>query len=226
MIGNNENSGLWLKPFNGQWTWNVDPGTEGAKQRTTDSGKTITYQSADYVEGHITDVQHVSDEWDGKKYDNILITLQDADERYFVKLSLYGRMASTFFHTMESIDFSDRVRLVATRNDNRNGMIVIQNNQPLKWNYTKDNPGNRPDKVKVMVQGNETWDSTAQVRWFWRKLQNEVMPKITGAVHTEKDLLGDFNPPAAPAPAPQPVEQLKTQMGLQPTSNDDDDLPF
>jgi hypothetical protein len=192
MFGNFEKK-IYFNVYKGKIAQRVDGNAEGCVERTLDSGKTIHEIYHDYVEGYIHDMEYKEHEWNGKKIKSINFTIVNNGLTGVLSIPYNSRMSGSFYVRMENIDFSKLVRFAPVIGNNDNVYLWIQNGgenvEPL---YTKDNPNGLPQLKKVVVNGEETWDSTEQMKFFNDKIKNIILPAIEEAKKgTEIETLGN-----------------------------------
>lgn len=172
-----------------------------------------------YVEGRLTDIAVKDDEYKGQQYKKLLVNLIDETGEVFqLQMKLDSGYGRAFCCIIPNVDLSKPVRISPTYEEKdgakKTGMFINQNDKPVKWAFTKDNPGNRPDLEKVKFKGQEMWDNSAQQNFYINLLLTQIKPQIDGSIIpgvTDKDTPASTKPAAAPAISGAEVE---------------DDLPF
>ena len=185
MFGNDEQV-TYVTPFNGKFTIRVAPDHPKAIEHVTKTGSKIYYLAYEYVEGHITGLNYKERQHEGLTYRTVEIKMVGkAGTPAVLQLNLKSRAVTGFFQVMESIDFEAPVKIKITRKDDADALFVEQHESYLKWSYTKDNPSDCPPMVKMVVNGDEVWDSTDRNKFFLGKL-NELAVKLKG--HSSRDI--------------------------------------
>lgn len=221
----NRTDKIYFKTNGGQFYREVPEGTPDAQTRIAEkTGRKITYLAYNRITGFITGIQYRKHEHEGKVYRSVCIDMQSKSGEWRIELNVFTNAARCFFHVMESIDPALECQFDIKRSGERDSLFVAQPDgtgrmEALKWNYTKDNPGERPEWVeKVNKFGEKEWDNTAEIAWFLEKVPG-VNERFTG------------NWATAPAtmPAASPVNDMDIPEMLPATSEEPpvtDDLPF
>lgn len=214
----NRNDKIYLKTFNGYFYQEVPEGTAGAKTRTTEkTGRKIHYLTYNRITGFITGLRYRKQEHDGKTYRTLAIDMQSQAGEWSLELSVFSNAARCFFHVMESIDPALECQLDIKRSGERDSLFVAQPDNTgrttsLKWNYTKDNPGSRPDwEKKTNNMGETSWDNTAEIAWFLEKIP-AIHERLTTNWAKPATDIDDIDVPEAP-----PTNDVEPET---------DDLPF
>lgn len=215
---------IYFKTFNGQFYREVPENTAGSLSRTAEkTGRKITYLAYNRITGFITGIQYRKHEHEGKIYRTLAVDMESKAGAWRIELNVFSNAARCFFHVMESIDPALECQLDIKRSGERDNIFLSQPDgtgrmEALKWNYTKDNPGERPKwEQKRDNFGEMKWDNTAEIAWFLEKVP---------AVNTR------FKGNWATAPATQPagiVESMDIPEAPPATSEEMpevDDLPF
>lgn len=225
----NRQDTIYFKTYAGNFTREVEENTPGALVRKAEkTGRKITYLAYNRITGYINSIKYRKHEHDGIVYRDLIIEMQSRAGRFNIDFNVFGNAARYFFHVMESINPALEVQLDIKRSGERDSLFVSQPDGKgkmvtLKWNYTKDAPGERPDwKKQTDSFGTEKWDNTAEIAWFIDKVPdvNEIFENhwalsapATIPANIPADPIGDMDIPEGP-----PVDDEEPPQT--------DDLPF
>lgn len=222
-----EREGLtFVTIFDGKFEVRVKPGTEGATTRTKKDGEEIHVLNYGGIDGKIVDIQKDVTEWQGKKFSSLKIFLQDVDEKYCLNWPYNSSLTTAFYHMIENIDLDKSVKFTASKKKDKKGvervsLFVSQDNQNVKWKYTKDYvyaPGevSKPQWEKKTIKGEEVWDNTAEILFFEKILKDKILPKLRKPTPVSDEISDDDIPGFFPDEEPPVTED---QEALQ-------DVPF
>lgn len=98
----------------------------------------------------------------------------------------YGKAAyRTFVRCAENVDWTQPVKFSAWKDkgkENATAFCLSQNETPIKWKFTRDNPNGMPPPVEQKSVGGESkWDWTAQEIWLKERIDEVVVPAIERA---------------------------------------------
>ncbi len=141
------------------------------------------------VEGEVTELDIVDEEYKGKEYRKIVLFIKD-DEGTEWKLGfpLESGYGNAFCSLAPNVDFSKPVKISGgikeMENDKSYGMLFIRqvdevtgNWKNLKWFYTKESK-EVPSGVKAKDRSGEYWDFTERNDFFHRLLIEKIRPAI------------------------------------------------
>lgn len=197
----------YLSVINGKFAERVKSPTDETTTRTTKNGKEVYELYYDYVSGVITGIEKKDSEFGFQ----LVIDINDADEKNQLTISFYDRAVRTILNKLVNTDFSAPVTLLVGKNDE--GYTWFSVKQPGKG-YEKDIvPGaftkeQLPEPQKVRVAGKETWVYDGQTDFIWDELKKKV--SFEKPAHAAKSTDDDWDFPAEP----------------HKPKNDSDDLPF
>jgi hypothetical protein len=187
----NSNNAIFLGISNGKISRQFQTPTEKSISRVNKNGKTVHEEFYDFVEGKITDITTKDSDY-GKFW---CVTLQDDGDKYVLQFNYSSGYANGFLKTLPNVDMSSIVKLVpkATQEGDKTKttLFINQNNEGLKWHYTKDAPNGLPPMVKVKVKGKETWDDSDAMEFLEAMARERVLEivqaKYAPAVNTQED---------------------------------------
>jgi len=168
---------------------------QGGKFLNFKDGKIISSvngQKEEYtsVEGMLTELDIVDEEYKGKEYRKIVLFITD-DEGSEWKLGfpLESGYGNAFCSLALNINYSQPVKISGgikeMENDKSYGMLFIRqhdengNWKNLKWYYTKESK-EVPTGVRAKDRSGEYWDFTERNDFFHRLLIEKIRPAILG----------------------------------------------
>ena len=161
--------------------------TANSKQRTNKTGKIVHEEFYDYVEGLITSIVVKDTDW-GKFWN---VTLVDGNETYQLQFQYSGGNAQSFLKALPNVDLTKivklRPRVQIDGDKKRTSIMIIQNDQAIKWFWTKDNPGDLPPLRKVKIKGVEQWDDSDVMDYLENYVKSRQMPSAPPPVNAQED---------------------------------------
>lgn len=171
-----------------------------------------------YIEGHLTDITIVEDEYKGKKYKKLCLELRDGIETFQLQMKLDSGYGRAFCCTIPNADLSKPIRITPTYKEDgekqESGLFMNQD-KPIKWAFTREVNNGRPDLEKITVRGEEMWDNTKQQAFYIDLLLNKIKPNLVHAAIAGPAVIQD-----------QEKERGITITSVASTSEYQDDLPF
>ena len=111
-------------------------------------GQARYYFVYDYIEGLITGFRTKEDEIMGQKKLFFQIQMDDNGETYTIEIDSDSNYFQSFAMTVLNADVNQPVKLSPFMKEEegkkKSGMFVLQFDKPMKYKYTKDNPGDLP----------------------------------------------------------------------------------
>lgn len=140
----------------------------------------------DSVSGVIKEIEFKDDEYQGTKFRKLLLTIEDAGEKYLVQVRTDSGYYRGLTNSIANADISQEVKLIASSKLGDNGkpqttIFVNQNGKALKWKWSKDNPGELPELEKIKVKGQMVYDNSKQLEYFekfWKGLKQTEKPIV------------------------------------------------
>ncbi|NDD55070.1 hypothetical protein EBZ39_14605 [bacterium] len=177
MLGNKD-SIIYLAVADGKIVRRVKEPTANSRQRTTKEGKTVHEELYDYATGLITDI--TTRENDFGKFWNVVMT--DGSNTYVLQFKYSGGNATSFLKSIPNADVTKRITIMpkmqTVGDKKRASLVLIQDNQAIRWKWTKDNPGDVPQLRKIKVKGIEQWDDSDMMDYLERYLMQHVKTKL------------------------------------------------
>lgn len=132
--------------------------------------------------GHLTDLNIREDEYDGKKYKVLELSIMDGDERFLLKMRVGSGYMVSFCMQLPNVNFTKPITFCPSlKEENKKkkfNMFLRQDDHALKWWFTKDKPNGLPALKKVSINGEDKWDSFDQTQFLLDMLINKVKPKL------------------------------------------------
>lgn len=174
------------------------------------------------LEGTITDITIVDDEYKGKQFKKLQLLIVDGPDKFLLQMRLDSGYGIAFCMICPHIDFNKPVNLspIYSEKDGKGkaGMFVNQNGVALKWAWTKDiRENDRFGKLPQLEKGShpklgEYWDNSAQQEFFIDMLLSKIKPTLKHEVLAGPGLQAETTSNAIPD-----VEGVSAPV---------DDLPF
>ena len=177
MLGKKD-SIIYLAVADGKIVRRVKEPTANSRQRTTKEGKTVHEELYDYATGLITDI--TTRENDYGKFWNVVMT--DGSSTYVLQFKYSGGNATSFLKSIPNADVTKTITIMpkmqTVGDKKRASLVLIQDNQAIRWKWTKDNPGDVPQLRKIKVKGIEQWDDSDMMDYLENYLLQHVKSKL------------------------------------------------
>lgn len=171
-------------------------------------------QFFDFIEGVITKVEFVDEEYNGQKFERAKILLVDDEERYMLQIRTDSGYFRGFCNSLRMGKPTERIKIAPyykLENDRpQTTCFIQQNGQVLKHAFTKDNPGALPQLEKIKFKGNDVWDGSKQIE-FWKNWLSNI--------NFEHEAIAGANNYSAPIAS-------KSEADTNNITEPIDDLPF
>lgn len=235
-LGTKQNK-KFLSPVNGRLALRVDKGTPGAVERYSEKKDSTLYELYyDYLEGFIDSVSLVTHEEYGI---NINIDVTDAGETYTLTFPFSSKYANGFMYAIKNADLSKKVRFnVFNNKEGRGVLIMLQDDTPLKYYYTKATPNGLPQPKERIKMGVPHWDWSDVEEFLYLMIKNEIIPAVAAAKEERSsgsslgqsiypgDLDHSDDIPNYNAGAEVPKVSYRPKPELTADADNGDDLPF
>ena len=160
------NSAIYLSISDGKICRRVQSPTETSKERTTKEGKIVHEEHYKGWTGFIKNVKVHDGEY-GKRW---MVEIQDENGTAYLQFNYSSGYAASFLKALPNVDLKRAVAItpnVTMVGDKKRTTIFLnQDNQPLKWFYTKDNPNGLPPMQKIKIKGVESWDDSEMLEFL------------------------------------------------------------
>lgn len=177
-LGNN-NSVIYLSIADGRVVRRFKEPTASSTQRTSKTGKIVHEETYEYCDGMITDIFTRENEY-GKFW---AVIIEDKGVKYNLQFQYSGGNASSFLKTLPNADLTKKIKIVPKQQidgeKKRSSIILVQDDKPLRWFWTKDNAGDLPGLQKIKIKGKEQWDDSDMMDYLENYLETVIKPKIT-----------------------------------------------
>ncbi len=174
MLSNNTSySNTNVSVVEGSFRVRVPEGTVNAITRVNKLQQQVTEVSFSRLEGFITRFD-IEDTKFGKQ---TKITIK-SDKSYNLSLGYADSLTVNIYKMLRNIDITKPVQIDLSRKPTEEGkmrtsIFINQDNEPVKWAYTKNDPKGLPPMEKIMVKGKEEWDNSKQLEFLY---VNDVKP--------------------------------------------------
>ena len=177
MLGNKD-SIIYLAVADGKIVRRVKEPTANSRQRTTKEGKAVHEELYDYATGLITDISTRDNDYG--KFWNVVMT--DGSATYVLQFKYSGGNATSFLKSIPNADVTKPITIMpkmqTVGDKKRASLVLIQDNQAIRWKWTKDNPGDVPQLRKIKVKGIEQWDDSDMMDYLETYLMQHVKSKL------------------------------------------------
>ncbi len=178
-------------------------------------GKGDEKQEFPAFEGLLIGISFRDAEYEGKKRRDVVLTFLD-EEIYKVAINISSGYGKQTLLKLPNVDLSKPFEMAPTHEgtgkQQKTGMFISQQAQPIKQKWTKDNPGPLPQAVQIEVRGETVWDDRAQCKWLEEFTMSTIAPlcaqnlegnqNVVHDDHASDDAGGGDIPDDAPAPTP------------------------
>lgn len=144
-----------------------------------------------HVEGWLKDIQIKDSEYQGKKFKQLGLLLDDGTESYLLQMKLNSGYGRAFCNMILNANLKLPIRIkpqyTEVPGENKtSGMIIDQDGVCVKWYYKNSDPKDRPPVEEVEVNGEIVPDNTKQQKFFIDLLLNRVRPTLDAAALEQK----------------------------------------
>lgn len=225
-LGNNT-SAIYVDLRNGKvmrYSKTNEPGTFPV---VTSKGDTRYYYIYDYIEGTVTNFSTRQEEIAGKTKLKFQIHLTDAGETYIVKMDVDSAYFRMFCSVLPNINWNYPVRLIPRMKEEnqvkKSSLIIVNNGNPVKFAFTKDNPNGKPEVTFTKNKKGEIVDidREEELKFFFDLITKAKSQLVHPAVAQEA--------PAQNFNARPSVSEPQTMSPFDSEANpfeEEDDLPF
>lgn len=191
-----------------------------AVKRETKSGQVVFERKYKNLSGRIKDIGFRSNDFGGKKWDDLVILIDDGKEHFQLSTPFPGKYSVSFLRCIKNVDLKATITFNPwTKTVDGKVKAALFLNMPgvkesVPWYYTQDNPNDLPDLKPYTIPGStETKYSDVERNKFLREMiENDIAPKLREIWYQKT--------PAAASHEPEPP-------GISDLPDDpNDDLPF
>ena len=248
-LGIRNTNRTFLGMFQGMMTKEVSEGTPNAIKRIKKSGKEVYEIQFNTLEGYFSDIRVTEDD-EGRKY--WVFVMEWEGETWELSVGYTSIAAKGILTRLKNMDFSKLIEFrsywIEGDDDVYRGFLTpYANGKKIEEYYSREDPKEMPDQVKVMINGVEQNDSTERMEFFQRQVVNEIIPKmreahpLSGSAVNDDPVI-DINPFTEDTGLVPTDEQRKenikkakaginpgpdlNDLGIDPGPSLEDDLPF
>jgi len=243
-LGESNSNIVYLSVVNGYLAQRVKKDVEKAVERTLKSGKVIYERLYNHTSGIITKIELRSNEFDGKTFKSMNVTLDDEVQVQF-NGGLDNPQNKDIINTLLSpgCNIAEKLTFIANKDeDGYSRVFILQDGKGIKRFSNKANPNGVPQPVQKEKQGEKVWDWTDQDEWYFNEFkklakkieQNEPNKELDGSAANQQqsnsseeskdnssaDGLDDFPDRKGP------IEKKKDKKEDEDEDINNDDIPF
>jgi len=193
-LGNNS-SAIYVDLRNGKVMRYSKTNEPGTMPVVSTKGDTRYYYIYDFIEGHVTNFSTREEEIAGKTRLKFQIHMDDKGESYLVKMDVDSSYFRMFCSVLPNINWSYPVRLIPRMKEEnqvkKSSMIVVNNGNPVKFAFTKDNPNGKPEVTFTKNKKGEIVDidREEELKFFFdliaKAKANLVHPAVAASAPSE-----------------------------------------
>jgi len=156
---------------------------EGVTYLNIKEGKLATKRNGvveiyDGVEGTITKVDFVTDEYEGRKYEKLSLYIKNGEETYVLQMNVDSGYFRNFCNALKSGKPKETMYIQPSYKKDENGKtsagcFISQGGKYLKHTHTKDNMGDLPPLEKTVFKGETKYDNSKQIA-YWKNWLTSV----------------------------------------------------
>ncbi len=145
------------------------------KLATKRNGVIATY---DGVEGTITKVDFVKDEYEGRHYEKLNVYINNEGETYVLQMNVDSGYFRNFCNALKSGKPKEILYIQPSYKKDENGKtsagcFIKQGGKYLKHAHTKENMGDLPQLEKTVFKGETKYDNSKQIA-YWKNWLTSV----------------------------------------------------
>ncbi len=168
----------FINLFDGHFAVTANPNEEGAVSRINKNNMEVWEYLYNSMTGRITGIATHESEY-GKSWK---VTIQDGPEKYILTLPYSSRYTKGFMYRIGNVDLAQDVELRIGKfpKDGKEiaFLTLFQGGEKIQPMWTKDNPGEMPQMVRVKIRGQETWDDSDQLAYLETFVNTAIIPKL------------------------------------------------
>ena len=154
--------------------------TAKTKERVNKNGKLVYEEFYDGLSGRITDIKIKDHPEFGKFW---MVHLQDGSWSGIIQMKYSSGYSSSFLKILPNVDLLKDVTIVPKMTidgeKKKGSLFIMQEGNPIKHYYTKDNPNGLPQMKKIKVKGKETWDDSDMMEFLEKMVMTEIVPQLS-----------------------------------------------
>lgn len=170
--------------------------TPNSIERVNKNGKTVYEEFYDYLDGVIIDLQLREHEEYGKFWN---VILKDDDRVIqILQFSYSSGYATAFLKALPNVDVQKKLKIIPNArkegDKTKTTIFINQNNKPIKWFYTRENPNGLPPLKKIKIKGKETWDDTQAMEFLENMVEQKILPQLSKEILVPEEASADDLP--------------------------------
>jgi len=199
--------GNFLQVIYGNIVKRVQPGTEGAEERTNKMGKRVFEMKYNALEGTLKKIWvYESSEYQ----DSWVFVIDDGKQEYQLTVPYSSSYAFGLLSRLPNVKFERPVKIKSYYIEGDDGksrgyLTIHQGDQKVAPYFTREEPHGLPDMQEIIVSGKKQWDSTDRLAFLRKMVDEKVNPKLAEMY---------------------PVEHTEPETEAEPAEEELDDLPF
>lgn len=151
---------------------------DGATYLSIKEGKLVVKKNGvsqiyDGLQGTVTKVDFVKEEYQGNQYEKANIYVNHEGQAYILQMHVDSGYFRNFCNALKNGKPKEEVYIQPSYKKDENGRVsagcfISQGGKYLKHAHTKDNPGDLPPLEKVTFKGETRYDNTKQLA-YWKE---------------------------------------------------------
>lgn len=183
----NNSAKIFLSITDGKICRRVQSPTQSSLPRTLKDGRVVNEEWYDGWEGIIHDIQTRESDF-GKEWQ---VTICDGNTTAILGFKYSSGYAASFLKALPNLDLSKSVKIspkLTVEGDKKRSVIFLNQNGPVKWAYTKENPNGMPGLKQIKVKGVSTWDDSDMMDFLEQMVAEKIRPNLTSTISNTDDL--------------------------------------
>ncbi len=201
------------------------PNTPGAiaVKGVSKDGNPYSFYKKEYSSftGKIIKLGYKDFDFGGKTTKKLEIRMSDGVNEIIIQIDSTSMMHNSLLNNLANTDLTSNIKLETSKGKGGEGtnIYIHQNGVNIRWKFTKENPGERPEPIFKTLQGKQIWDYSGVYDFWFNYCTNIMMPIVNTStpkqhhVEEESQHLDDS-------------EQELDSPTPSGTSNPNNDLPF
>jgi len=187
-VGNNENNTLYLSVRKGKLCQTVPDNTPKALNRLDKDNKPTKYWELRYewVDGILIDVIKKETEHEGQLIKSFRVLMVDEGHNLVsIEMLFNSPYASRFFSALQNLNPFEKFKISVWMFEDKEtpgkmiqGCTLYQDGDKVPLFYTKENPRDLPPFEKIVRDGKEVLDSTAQMDFHYAHFLQYIKPEL------------------------------------------------
>jgi hypothetical protein len=177
-------SGKFFSIVGGKFVERVRDNTVGAVSRTNKNGVIVWELVHDCFVAKLIDIKVVESQ-------NVQIgtqwafKFQDGEEVYTLNLGYSNHIALAILKMLPNVDLTKPIKMSPSMSKGEDGIdktsiFLAQDGKNIPYAHKKEAPNGMPEKQIVTVNGKQTSDYTAQIKFLHDMVTTKIVPKLGG----------------------------------------------